>query len=667
VNGFTYAPVAGRKLVLLCGLAVAIMTAAVGLYRPAFLARLDYRVYDAMVNWTAPAPSTGRVAIVDVDERSLSMMGQWPWRRDVLGRLIDGLFDSGAAVIALDVVFAEADRYERPPDAREAGWRQSPHPPENGRKNPDAALADTLRAGRVVMGYAFTFEGPIQRTSACVLHPLGLAVVRTAGTSATSPLYRASDVICTLPALAEAAGASGFLNAVPDVDGILRRVPLLIEFNDRVYPSLMLAAVLLRNNAREIVLRTGDTDAASLFIGDRHVPLDGKGNLLLNYRGKKKTFSYISAADVMSGRLAKDSFKDKIVLVGATALGTRDAVTTPLDTLFTGVEVQATVADNLLRQDFVSRSGLAPILESLAALALGISLAFFVGRLGPAWGTAGALVALAGLWAGAEWMFAAQRMFLSPLIPTIGCVVQLGAMMLVSFTRERGRAREASAERDVAQRLMVQSLLSLAEIRDADTGRHSRRTQLYARKLAQQLAAHPRFRDYLTPERIELLASLAPLHDIGKVGIPDQLLNKPGELTGDEIQQMRKHPSYGRDVIERAEQQVGVHDDDILAMAKEIVYTHHEWWDGHGYPRGLQGEQIPIPGRVVMLVDVYDALTSRRVYRPPMLHDSAVHLIADGRGTHFDPAVVDAFMQVAPEFQTIAVSNLVIDAGSSAV
>ena len=127
---------------------------------------------------------------------------------------------------------------------------------------------------------------------------------------------------------------------------------------------------------------------------------------------------------------------------------------------------------------------------------------------------------------------------------------------------------------------MVQTLLSLTEVRDAETGRHSLRTQQYARLLAEPLAAHPRFRDYLTTDRIELLSSLAPLHDIGKVGIPDRVLNKPGPLTPEEAAEMRRHPELGREVILRAESRVGVRDDTTLQLAKEIVYTHHERWDG---------------------------------------------------------------------------------------
>jgi putative two-component system response regulator len=257
-------------------------------------------------------------------------------------------------------------------------------------------------------------------------------------------------------------------------------------------------------------------------------------------------------------------------------------------------------------------------------------------------------VAVIVLWAGARWLFSANGVHLSPVFPIAGVLTSLAAATVARLGQERVRANLAATETEVTHRLMIQSLLSLTEIRDAETGSHSRRTQHYSRVLAVQLCEHPRFREYLTPERIDLLSRLAPLHDIGKVGVPDQLLNKAGELTPDEYREMKKHPVYGLDVITKAERQVGAHDDAILAMAKDIVYTHHERWDGNGYPRGLMGEQIPIPGRLIALVDVYDALTTRRRYRGPLTHDEAVNVIASGAGTHFDPAVVDAFLRTAP-------------------
>jgi putative two-component system response regulator len=219
---------------------------------------------------------------------------------------------------------------------------------------------------------------------------------------------------------------------------------------------------------------------------------------------------------------------------------------------------------------------------------------------------------------------------------------------------EKQKALSEGERKTTAQRLMVQTLLSLTETRDAETGRHSRRTQQYTKLLAQQLSDHPRFRDYLTPERIDLLSSLAPLHDIGKVGVPDAVLKKPGALTPQELALMRQHPIYGRDVILKAERRVGVKDDAILALAKEIVYTHHERWDGSGYPQGLSGTEIPVAGRLLAVVDVYDATVTRTLYRARMSHDAAVEHIVSGKGSHFDPAVVDAFLQVAPQFDRVA-------------
>ncbi len=153
---------------------------------------------------------------------------------------------------------------------------------------------------------------------------------------------------------------------------------------------------------------------------------------------------------------------------------------------------------------------------------------------------------------------------------------------------------------------------------------------------------------------IDLVARLAPIHDIGKVGVPDLVLKKPGPLTQEEWVEMRRHPGFGHQVIASAERRAGISNDVLLRLAKEVVYTHHEWWDGTGYPRGLKGEEIPVTGRLVAVVDVYDALVSRRVYKERIPHDEAVRMIVEGRGTHFDPDVVDAVVQVQEEWQQIS-------------
>lgn len=624
----------------LCGLGAVVVTALLAVLPPASFARLQTAAYDILSRSISTRPVSGRVVIVDADERSLSTIGQWPWSREVIGNLIARLRDLGAATVALDMVFAETDRY-----------------------GTDDALAATLRDGRVVLGFAMRFDRAGAEESGCVLHPVSPAVIDAGDGSEDSRYFHGTSAVCNLPQLALAAGASGFMNAAPDTDGILRRVPLLMELDGNVYPSLALAATMAATNSREIVIRTANVNTASLILGDRVVPIDGRANGLLRYRGTKQTFPYVSAADVMTGRVPDGMLRDKIVFFGTTALGTREVVSTPLDTLFVGVEVQATVADNLLQQDFLRKSELGTVLESAIVIVAGVLVASVVATTGSSAGVLTALVAIAALWYIGGWVLSSTGVFVSPVMPTLGVIGTLSFMTLAKFAVERGRADTAGRDRTNAQRLMVQTLLSLTETRDAETGRHSARTQRYVRLLAQQLSTNPDYRHYLTPERIELASSLAPLHDIGKVGVPDQILNKPGALTPAELVEMQKHPEYGYEVILKAEGRVGVRDDAILAMAKDIVYTHHEKWDGTGYPRRLRGKEIPVEGRIMAVVDVYDAITTRTLYRPPMSHDDAVKFIIDRTATHFDPAVVQAFVSVANRFKAVGADASLLSPG----
>jgi adenylate cyclase len=624
-----------RRLVVLSGLVPTLAIAMLSLRRPSFLADLEYSVYDVLVRSAPARPPDARIVIVDVDEHSLSAIGQWPWRRDVVGDLVAKLRGLGASTIALDIVFAEPDRYE------------------GTAVTPDISLANALRPGRVVLGYALTFDRVSPRSNACVQHPLGLAIVRQ-GDDIDEPFFRATGAVCNLEILTQAAAASGFLNAAPDPDGRLRRAPLVAQFGDRVYPSLALAAVSAMTGIRHVSLRAANANASSLMLDGRTVPLDGKSNLLVRYRGPKRTFPYVSAADVLSGALPAAAFKNKLVFVGTTALGTREVVSTPLDTLFTGVEVQATVADNLLRQDFIHRPEHGIAIETQAAFGLSVLAIALSAFFGVGWGAAVVAGCMALVWAAALWLISTDGTLLSPLFPTLALTTALAAMTAARVSVERRRADRAGEASTTSQRLMIQTLLSLTEIRDAETGRHSRRIQEYTRVLAEQLAKNAAFRDDLTPERIDLLATLGPLHDIGKVGVPDHLLHKPGPLTADELVELRKHPAYGRDVILKAEREAGVRDDATLAVAKDIVYTHHEQWDGTGYPERLRGTEIPIAGRLIAVVDVYDAIRSRRPYHEPLSHEDAVAAIIRDGGTHFDPAVVEAFVTVSETFRRLS-------------
>ena len=209
------------------------------------------------------------------------------------------------------------------------------------------------------------------------------------------------------------------------------------------------------------------------------------------------------------------------------------------------------------------------------------------------------------------------------------------------------------AENDLIQLVSVRALAHLAETRDPETGNHILRTQGYVQALARRLQEHPRFATILTDQYINLLTRSAPLHDIGKVGIPDAILLKPGKLNPDEWSIMKTHAKMGADAIELAERDAE-QEVEFLKLAKEIAHWHHEKWDGSGYPDGLAGEAIPVSARLMALADVFDAIISARVYKAPISFDKARRIIAKGRGSHFDPDVADAFIAGFGDFTAIA-------------
>jgi putative two-component system response regulator len=212
------------------------------------------------------------------------------------------------------------------------------------------------------------------------------------------------------------------------------------------------------------------------------------------------------------------------------------------------------------------------------------------------------------------------------------------------------RTRQVVAAQDAT----ITAFCSLAEVRDNETGNHIRRTQNYVRALAERLQDHPRFAAELDEESIVQMYKSAPLHDVGKVAIPDDILLKPGKLTPEEWAIMQRHCEYGRDAILQAE--LGLEDDagSFLKYAREIAYGHHERWDGTGYPGGLAGEAIPLSARLMAVADVYDALISKRVYKPAFPHEKAVEIIADSKGSHFDPDIADTMLEIEAEFKSIA-------------
>jgi len=643
------------RLVLLYGIVFSSLLFFLSLAKPDLADFLNNRVYDALLV-TDTGESSRVPVIVDIDEKSLKQYGQWPWPRHRVAILLDRLRELGALSIGLDMLFAEDDRTSITAIRRELlrdfgvdlGFREVPQ----DLRNNDKRFADALSKGGVVLGYQFLFE-PDSDSDDCLLHPLQMNQrVHNRADGDPSPFIHARSVSCNLKMLSEAAAGSGFFNVSPDSDGILRRVPLIIEYGGTVYPSLALATLMRAQRMNDVLLETGNGSVELLYLNKIAIPLTSKGSMLIRFRGKGRSFSYVSAADILSNRVAKEKINGKIVFVGTSASGMKELKSTPLDPIFPGVEVHATVVDNILKKDFLSRPKWVPGLESLLTLAFGLLSTITLVWTGAGWSSLLLAGIGAGAWQASGWTFRTEGIFISPVLPLMVLVCNFSLITFIKFCREEQRVRERTRELAMVQEATIESMSSLTETRDPETGGHIKRTKNYLRLLAEYLKHQPRFSPVLDDETIDLLCKSAPLHDIGKVGVSDRILLKPAKLTDEEFEEMKQHTVYGRDAILAAERKLG--NTSFLRFAREIAYTHHERWDGSGYPEGLRGDQIPVAGRLMALVDTYDALTSERVYKSQLPHEKAVQIIVEEKGAQFDPAVVDAFLQVEEDFRQTA-------------
>jgi adenylate cyclase len=644
-----------KSRILLYGILFSLLLFVLNLVNPALSDFLHYRFYDLLLSANRGQSSSVPV-IVDIDEKSLKQYGQWPWPRYRIATLLDKLRNLEALSIGLDMLFAEEDRASihsiKKEVSRDFGveldFREVPH----SLRDNDQRLAKTLSGGSVVLGYQFLFDEGSDSEN-CLLHPLRVNKLGHDKTERDSPLFiHARSVSCNLKMFSQAAAGSGFFNISPETDGILRRVPLIMEHKGKLYPSLALGTLMKALGAKDILLKTGRNGVDSLYLNETAIPLTSNGGLLIRFRGKGRTFDYVSAADVLSDRIPGEKIQGKIVFVGTSASGLKELKPTPFDPVFPGVEVHATVVDNILKKDFISRPRWAAGLESLGLLVLGLVSAFLLAWTGAGWSSLLLGVIGVGVWQASVWTFRDQGIFISPVLPLIVLVCNFSILTFFRFWQEEQRVKERTLELAMVQEATIESMSSLTETRDPHTGEHIRRTQNYIRLLAEYLKSQPRFSPFLDDETIDLLCKSAPLHDIGKVGVSDRILLKPGKLTDQEFEEMKQHTLYGRDTILAAERKLG--DTSFLRFAREIAYTHHERWDGSGYPEGLKGEQIPVPGRLMALADSYDALTSKRVYKPQIPHEKAVEIIMEEKGSHFDPEVVDAFLEVKENFRQIA-------------
>lgn len=639
------------RLVLL-GLGMTLLALVFHATRPAFLRNQELLVYDVMLRVTHGQQTSRAPVIVDVDEESLRAFGQWPWPRYRLAELLDRISAMAPRVVGLDMVFAEPDSGSLPQWKgaleRERGLSLQVQGLPAELADFDAVLARTLEKGPFVLGHKFhTGQEDVKRN--CVLHPFPVVLRRSPG-APLSPegLFQAHGAACNLPVLSRAAGASGFFNIVPDPDGVLRRMPMLMRFGENTYPCLALAMLAKAEDGPQAILSLDANGPSRLQIGARELPLDHRGNLLIHFRGKGGRFDYLSAAAILRGEVAPEKVRGRYVLLGTSAAGLRELRATPFDGAFNGVEVHATVLDNLLRGDFLGRPAGAWAWEALAILVAGFAASLLLARFGARLSGLLAGVLVLGIFGGALALMRFQGIFLQPLLPML---LVIACFALLTWWKSRLEERaldERNQELIQTQDLTIHSMAVLGEARDPETAGHLRRTQHYMKALALSLRENPKFRSCITEDYLEALTKMAPLHDIGKIGIPDRILLKPEGLTAEEYEQMKSHTLIAGRIFEEARKELGPNS--FLTVAEEVCRCHHERWDGSGYPQGLKGEAIPLAARLMALADVYDAMVSRRVYKESIRPELVTDSIRSGSGTLFDPDVVDAFLRAKGEF-----------------
>ena len=610
----------------------------------------DYRFFDLLSkNREAPFDqSSNATVVVEIDETSLNQFGQWPWPRILLAKGLEEILNQRPASVGLDIFFPEPDRTSPHQIIKFYQQRMDMDIWLNGLPielfDHDQVFAHTLQSGPTVLPLFASSQiraSQTTRFNTDIFLPLPPNLY----------LAKIGKILFNTELLQQAAQGFGYINAAVDNDGIFRRQPLVMDFQGQAAPSLAVTMLRQIDPTLKIHPPEDQWSPADITFADKKILFNQHGEVL-NSLYPREEFTQVSMADVINGEVPESLFSGKLVLIGATAAGLYDQYMTAGGNIIPGVYVHAALLENVMHgknlyQLEVSKTG-ALILSFFCSLSI-VWLVFQRHYL-TSWlvylGTS--LSAIVITWIQLQnGVYLSLGYFLTPFSFLFFFISLFFAML---HYVERKRFLEDLGE---AHSATIDSMTMVAESRDVETGAHIIRTKEYIRLLAKYLRQNTPHKKYLSHHILDLLYRAAPLHDIGKVGIPDVILQKPGRLNEREMEIMQSHVEIGRSVIENAINSYNK-TNEFLTIASNIAYSHHEKWDGTGYPLGLKGEEIPLEGRMMALADVYDALITRRCYKEPLPFEEAENIILDDIGKHFDPTVIAAFIALKNEFREIA-------------
>lgn len=605
-----------------------------------FVKFIDYKIYDYSKKivslYEKERPSS--VVIVDIDERSLETLGQWPWSRVLLAQLVKTLQKEHPASIGIDILFPEKDKTS-PKEI--ASFYQTFFSTkvkftglEKNLYDNDKVFSEVLKNSNVVLPL---YLNSLKDYKNCI-YPKQLQDIHP------SQYLFDTTIMCSIPLIEKSAKNLGFINANNDSDGILRRVALFRKYNDMIIPSFALANLMSVDKL--------NIQGNKLSILDYSFKIGQDSFVMLNFY-KNEHYESVSALDVLLGKVPLQKLQGKFVLIGTSALGLYDKYTINSSQVLPGVFVHATFIDNVLNNDviyplnsFKTWNILFSFLCSFILFLLIVKKEYLYVAI--TFLFVSFIILLGNFYALAQNIYLFSGYFLAPF------AINFFFMSLFLFLLAYKEKKEFYESLTKAHSSTLDSMALVVETRDVETGAHIKRTKEYVKILADYLHRNGQYKGTLSKRYRQLLYRAAPLHDIGKVGIPDAILKKPARFTPQEFEVMKTHTTIGKNILENAMKEN--EDNDFLKIAYNIAYYHHEKWDGSGYPCGLEKNEIPLEARLMALSDVYDALISRRCYKEEFSFEESEKIIIDGKGTHFEPFLVEAFIALKEEFRNIALN-----------
>ena len=611
------------------------------LYYSKSLQNLDYKIYDFLSEVSEyKIKDSMHVVIVDIDEKSLKKYGQWPWPRIINAKLIGQISLLHPSAIGVNIIFIEKDRTS--PVNIQAFYKdffnykiEMPQLPI-GLKDNDVILMESLVDAQSTLSIYLSNSKHFSNTCPKLSHEFyDFSNIKTS--------FLASTALCNHADLQESIQNFGFINTQVDSDGLFRRIPLFIEYKKRVIPSFALATLLSINGMDSKV----ETNKFSIL--GHNVHMDEDSSVLLNFHSSSP--ESISAIDILENRIDKKRIEGKIVLIGSSATGVEKGEFLSNHQKISNTMIHARVIENILNDELYRQPKSYKQFNLLFSLFLSLWMVYFLYK---RWFIAISVLFFLTMTFSTVWMslLYANHLYISIgylWIPFLLFFFIMSTSFILLYVKEQKKSQDALLKSHVA---MIDSMILLATIHDDETGGHILRTKNYVKLLADYFYKRKIYLDVLTPEYIHTIYEAAPLHDIGKIGIPDSILKKPGKLTVEEFEVMKTHSTLGKNVIQNM---LNSYDkNDFLKVAYNIAFYHHEKWNGTGYPMGLKGMKIPLEAQFMTLADVYDALISKRCYKKAFSFEMAEEIIVSERGTTYSPRLIEAFLELKEEFKKIA-------------